>query len=70
MEKTPTFCKGDRGAVLSLGMRNKPDTSEFDTRVRRALLEENNGLRQWRRSRLEWRALQALMAAAAPATAA
>lgn len=46
------------GLVLSM---NRVDASEFDGRVRRALLEENNGLRQWRRSRLEWRALQALM---------
>ena len=50
-------------------MRSKVDASEFDNRVRRALLEENNGLRQWRRSRVEWRALQALMDAAVPSAA-
>ena len=45
-------------------MKNKVDAFEFDSRVRRGLVEENIGLRQWRRSRLEWRALQALMDAA------
>jgi hypothetical protein len=39
-------------------------TFELDRRVRRALVEENVGLRQARRSRLEWRALRALIAVA------
>ena len=46
-------------------MRCKSDAIEFDSRVRQGLTEENVGLRQWRRSRLEWRALQALMDAVA-----
>ena len=46
-------------------MRNRTDSKEFDSRVRRALLEENSGLRRTRHSRVEWRALQALMDAVA-----
>ena len=42
----------------------------FDPRVRAALREENTGLRQSRRSRIEWRALQALIDAVAESTAA
>lgn len=42
-------------------MRNRTDSREFDSRVRRALMEENSGLRRTRHSKLEWRALQALM---------
>jgi hypothetical protein len=45
-------------------VRTKTDASEFDTRVRRALAEENAGLRQSRENRVEWRALLALMDAA------
>lgn len=43
----------------------KSDSTEFDARVRRALMEENTGLRRSRHSRVEWRALQALMFAVA-----
>ncbi len=50
-------------------MTSKSDSSEFDPRVRRALLEENTGLRPWRQSRLEWRAVQALMDAVIPSAA-
>lgn len=50
-------------------MRTRGDTDEFDARVRRALLDENTGLRAVRRGRLEWRALQALMSAAVPVAA-
>jgi len=69
MRTTSNFCKERAGSALVLHV-NKVDANEFDARVRRALLEENAGLRQWRRSRLEWRALQALIDAAVPATAA
>jgi hypothetical protein len=34
---------------------------ELDARVRRALVEENVGMREWRQRRLEWRALQAII---------
>jgi hypothetical protein len=69
MTPTSNFCKERSPSGLVLHV-NKVDINEFDARVRRALLEENAGLRQWRRSRLEWRALQALIDATAPATAA
>lgn len=69
MAPTLNFCKERPGSGLLPGMRSKVDAIEFDNRVRRALLEENNGLRQWRRSRLEWRALQALMDATVPSAA-
>jgi hypothetical protein len=65
MTTTSNFCKERPASGLVLHV-NKVDVNEFDPRVRRALLEENAGLRQWRRSRLEWRALQALIDAAAP----
>jgi hypothetical protein len=45
-------------------MRSKVDAIEFDSRVCKNLVEENVGLCQSRRSRLAWRALQALMDAA------
>jgi hypothetical protein len=61
MAPTLNFCKESPGSRLSSGMGKRTDANEFDSRVRRALVEENAGLRQWRRSRLEWRALQALM---------
>ena len=69
MTTTSNFCKEWAASALVLHV-NKVDVNEFDRRVRRALLEENAGLRQWRRSRLEWRALQALIDATTAVTAA
>lgn len=47
----------------------KVDAIEFGSRERRALLEENVGMREWRRRRIEWRAVQALVDAVIPSAA-
>ncbi|HZN14747.1 MAG TPA: hypothetical protein VFB78_10795 [Acidimicrobiales bacterium] len=69
MAPTLNYCKEGQGSALLPSMRNKVDAIEFGSRVRQGLAEENTGLRQWRRSRLEWRALQALMDATISAAA-
>lgn len=43
----------------------KTDSIEFDTRVRRALVTENTGLRQSRRRHVTGRAVEALISAVA-----
>ena len=70
MERDAEFLQGRPGLAPSYrACEPRSMAASSINRVRRALLEENNGLRQWRRSRLEWRALQALIDATVPSAA-
>lgn len=50
---------------MTANTHHRADSSEFDIRVRRALMSENTGLRSSRRRQVAGRAVEALIVAVA-----